>query len=298
MPPPVPPLKTALITGGEGMLAQDVRSALIATGRWRVTAPSRLDLDITDADGVAGHIAAVKPDAVINTAVLHVDPSENSPEDAFRVNAWGVRNLAIACEAADAMLVQISTCGLFGDEVRPYDEYDPVVLKTVYARSKHAGERYAAELCSRTLILRLGWLFGGSPAHSRNFVAARIREAQAAEGALQSASDKHGSPTYTGDVADRLISLLEMGEMGAVGLFHLANSGAASRAEYVRQILASAGLDTAVEDVDSSHFPRVAPVPDCEVLTSLNLGYAGLSPMPPWTEAIDRYVRSIRQKLA
>jgi dTDP-4-dehydrorhamnose reductase len=294
MPPPVPPLKTALIAGGDGMLATDVRAALLATGRWRATAPSRLDLDITDAVAVAQHIVAVKPDVVINTAVLHVDPCERSPEEAFRVNAWGVRNLAIACEAIDAVLVQISTCGLFGDEVRPYNEYDPVVLKTVYARSKHAGERYAAELCSRTLVLRLGWLFGGSPAHSRNFVAARIREAQAAEGALRSASDKHGSPTFTGDVADRLIALVEM---GAVGLFHLANSGAASRVEYVRRILTSAGLSTAVEDVDSGHFPRVAPVPDCEVLTSLNLGYAGLTPLPPWTEAIDRYVRSIRAEL-
>jgi dTDP-4-dehydrorhamnose reductase len=276
------------------MLAGDVRAALVATGRWRVTAPSRLDLDISDESTVAQHVAAVKPDAVINTAVLHVDPSERSPQDAFQVNARGVRNLAIACEDAGATLVQISTCGLFGDEVRPYNEYDPVVLKTVYARSKHAGERYAAELCSSSLVLRLGWLFGGSPAHSRNFVAARIREAQVAEGALQSAVDKYGSPTYTGDVADRLISLVEL---GAVGLFHLANSGAASRAEYVRQILTSAGLGTAVEDVDSSHFPRVAPVPDCEILTSLNLGYAGLPPLPPWAESVDRYVLSIREEL-
>ena len=294
MPPPVPPLKTALITGGDGMLAGDVRAALVATGRWRATAPSRLDFDITDGVAVTRHVSAVKPDAVINTAVLHVEPSEKSPEEAFRVNAWGVHNLAIACEEVGATLVQISTCGLFGDDVRPYDEYDPVVLKTVYARSKHAGERYAAELCSRSLILRLGWLFGGSPAHSRNFVAARIREALGAEGALQSAADKHGSPTYTGDVADRLISLVEM---GSVGLFHLANSGAATRAEYVRQILTSTGLSTVVKDVDSSHFPRVAPVPDCEVLTSLNLGYAGLTPLPPWPAAIDRYVRSIREEL-
>ena len=284
-------MKTALITGGEGMLAQDVHAALVATGRWHATAPSRLDLDVSDQDAVARHVAAVKPDAVINTAVVHVEPSQESPEDAFRVNAWGVRSLAVACEAVDAMLVQVSTCGLFGDDVRPYHEYDPVVLKTQYARSKHAGERYAAELCSRSLVLRPGWLFGGSPAHGHNFVAARVREARgSSEKVIKSASDKHGSPTYTGDVADRLISLIEM---GAIGTFHVANSGGATRAEYVRQILQSAGLNTRVEDVGSGHFPRLAPVPDCEMLTSLNLGYAGLSPLPPWQEAIDRYVASV-----
>ena len=275
------------------MLATDLAAYLGTLKGYQVVALPKAKLDVTRRDDIAAALQGHKPDLVVNTAVFHVEDSENDPERAFAVNAWAARLLAQEVAMHGATLVQISTCGLFGDEVRPYNEYDPVTLKTAYARSKHAGDEYARQYGKDSFILRLGWLYGGGVEHRRNFVAARYREAMR-KPALESAGDKYGSPTYTGNVAAAIPALLESGEYG---LYHLANEGGCSRADYVRAIVEAFGLETRVTDVDSSHFPRRAPVPDCEMLTSYNLAYAGLPALPPWREALERYVHGIRSSL-
>jgi len=276
-----------LIAGGKGMLATDLASHFASQG-WQVVAPSHQELDINQAAMVDRALGEFRPEVLVNTAAVHVNDCEDEPPRAYGTNAWGVRNLALACQRRGSVLVQISTSGLFGDEVRPYHEYDPVTLKTVYARSKWEGEQYA-RLCGRHFILRLGWLYGGGVDHARNFAAARYREALA-KPVMQSAGDKWGSPTWTLDVARALPALLESGQYG---LYHLAGEGGCNRAQYVEAILRAFGLPNPVEEVDSSHFPRKAEVPDCEILTSYNLGYAGLSPLPMWRESLERYLHQL-----
>lgn len=285
--------RTILITGGSGMLATDVAAYLSAQSSYQVLTLPRARLDVTRSEEVESALAGHRPAVVINTAALHVDDSEAAPEKAFAINAWGARSLARACERHGAGLVHISTGGLFGNEVRAYHEYDPVVLQTVYARSKYAGEEYVRHFCKRYFILRLGWLYGGSVFQRKNFVVARYREA-IQKPLVHSVGDKHGSPTYTNDVAWAIHSLLDSEQYG---LYHIANQGGCSRADYVRAIVKAFGLDTPVEEVDSNHFPRKAQVPDCEILTSFNLGYASLPLLPPWQESLARYVSSIQDEV-
>ena len=276
------------------MLATDIVSYLNRRPEFDVVALDHGALDITRKGEVDAAIAAHGPDIVINTAALHVDDCEADPEKAYAVNAWGTRVLARACERTGTTLVHISTGGLFGDEVKAYDEYSPVVLKTTYASSKYEGEQFAQSLCERHFVLRLGWLYGGGSDHRRNFVLARYREGRQ-KPVVQSASDKHGCPTYAGDVSALIPPLLDSREYG---LYHVANQGSCTRARYVRQIFHEMGLSTRVEDVDSSRFPRSADLPGCEIITSLNLGYAGLDLLPPWEDALARYVDSIKDRLA
>lgn len=275
------------------MLASDVAAYLSVRPGYEVVSLPHSDLDVTRADQVKSAVENYCPAIVINTAALHVEDCEEVPEKAFAINAWGVRNLARACERHGAVLVQISTGALFGNEVRAYHEYDPVILQTVYARSKYAGEECIPLYCEWYFILRLSWLYGGSVSQRKNFVAARYREAVQKQ-VVQSARDKYGSPTYSGDVAKVISALLESEQYG---LYHVANQGGCNRAEYVRTIVQAFGLNTSVEEVDSSHFPRKARVPDCEILTSFNLGYAGLPLLPRWQESLGRYIESIREEL-
>lgn len=281
-------MRRILITGGKGMLASDLAAHL--SGKSEVHPLSREDLDVTDAAQVERAVEGLKPDVVVHTAALHVDRCEEGPEDAFRVNAWATRTLARACERRGATLVYISTCGLFGDEHKAYTEYDPVVLKTVYARSKYAGEEFVRQLCERHFIVRPGWLFGGGVHHAKNFVVRRYEEARRSS-VIRSVFDKHGSPTYTGDLAAGIGDLLETDEYG---VYHLANRGGCSRAAYVRHIIRCFGLSTGVEEVDSSHYPRRANVPDCEVLGGFNARFAGVADLPPWEGAVERYVRRVK----
>jgi len=279
-----------LITGGRGMLATDLVEVAARQG-YEVTGLSHEQLDITDADAVQEALASLKPDVVVNTPGLAVDACEESPERGYQAHTWAPAQMASACQRLGATMVYLSTCGLFGDELRAYSEYDDVVLKTHYARSKYLGEEAVRQACDRALVIRPGWLFGGSPAHRRNFVYQRYVEAKE-KPVLYSAGDKFGSPTSTADLAERLIELLEAQRYG---VYHVVNEGGASRYDYVKCIVEAFGLSTVVEKVDSSHFPRPSPVPDSEMLTSLNLRFAGLAALEPWQEAIHRYAAKLKR---
>jgi dTDP-4-dehydrorhamnose reductase len=271
------------------MLATDLARA--AKGRaWSVTSLTHRELDVTCAAHVRVAVQGLRPDAVVQTVGVAVDVCEQDPEVGRRVHAWGTACVARECERISAAFVCLSTCGLFGDDIRFYGEYDTPVLKTEYARSKHEAERLAQTLCRRTYVVRPGWLFGGTPRHVRNFVVRRWEEAR--QGAvIRSAGDKFGSPTFTEDLAHRILDLLDA---QAYGLYHVSNMGGGSRYEYVRGIVEAFGLGTIVERVDSSHYPRAAPVPDCEMLDNINTRFLGLPPLPPWQDAIACYVARLR----
>ena len=279
--------RTILITGGGGMLAARLAAHFSAQPHTTVLAPGRAELDIADEAAVLAAVRDLAPTAAINTAAMLVEPSEASPREAFRINAWGPRNLALACAENDAALVHISTGGLFGDAVKAYTEYDPVVLKTQYAKSKFAGEEQVRAICPWHFILRLGWLYGGGAGGRRDFVAARLEEARGKD-VLHSAGDRFGSPVSADEVALTLDRLMQA---GAFGLYHVAGAGGCSRAEYVAAILSAAGSPCRVEAVDSGAFPRKADVPACEMLESWNLGYAGVEALPHWKEGLAAYVR-------
>lgn len=280
-----------LITGGQGMLATDL--ARVAEGRgFEVASLSHGELDVTQPRQVRDALEGLRPAYVIHTVGLTVDSCETNPQEGDRVHAWATGCIARHCQRLGSTLVHFSTCGLFGDERRFYSEYDRVQLKTHYARSKHLGELAASEHCERTYNVRPGWMFGGSPSHKKNFVFRRYEEARR-EPVLRSAGDKFGSPTYTVDLAGKLLELLETEEYG---VYHISNEGGGSRFEYVKCIVEAFGLSTPVEMVDSSSFPRPSPVPTSEMLENLNLRFLGLQPLEPWQDAIRRYVSKLKRE--
>lgn len=281
--------KKILITGSDGMLATDLAAAATDTG-CQVRGLSHKQLDVTNLREVRDVLDKEKPDVVVNTPGLGVDMCEEHPEAGYFLHTWASRMVAQQCQRIGATSVYISTCGVFGDAVKSYSEYDQVELKTNYARSKFLGEQAAQDVCDKTFVIRPGWLFGGSPKHQRNFVYQRFLDAQRLP-VLSSANDKFGSPTSTQDLSKRILELLDTEEYG---LYHVTNSGMASRYEYVKCIVEAFNLNTPVEPVDSSSFPRTAPVPNCEALDNLNTKFLGLPPMESWQDAIQRYVHSLK----
>jgi len=283
--------KKILITGGGGMLASQAEFFYLRKG-YTVLAPRHSELDVLDNTAVNNAIVSFRPDYVYHTAALHVDASEDNPELAFKLNAWASANLARTCSEQDVGLIYISSCGYFGDQIEYYSEYDPVVLKTIYAKSKYQGEILALRNCRKTFAIRPGWLFGGSIKQRKNFVYQRYLEAKNSD-SIKSANDKYGCPTFVDDLVEKIDEIVEINQPG---LYHLTNSGGANRAEYIKKIIECFGLKTKVLPVSSNDFPRKANVPNSELLNNLNLKFLGLVPLPSWEEAIGRYVRNITKE--
>ena len=282
-----------LITGGCGMLAMDL-AAYYREKDCNVFAPSRKELDVLKTSQIFNIVSEFRPNLIFHTAVYHVEPSEENPEIAFNVNALSTQKLAKAAQKINATFIYISTCGLFGDDIKPYSEDDNVVLKTEYAKSKYEGENLAVRECDRLFVVRPGWLFGGAFTHKRNFVYQRYLEAKD-KNVLQSANDKYGSPTYTIDLIRKMDELINSRYYGT---YHLANEGSATRADYVEKIVKTFDLSTNIERVDSSNFPRKADVPNCEILKNLNSERLSFSKMPHWEESIERFIHEIRKDIS
>lgn len=284
--------KKLLITGGNGMLASSINDIII--DQYNILKLNKGDLDITDFKRVEEVIINFKPNYIIHTAALtNVDLCEDQKQLALKINGIGTENVSKCCEIVDAKMVYISTCGLFGDEIRAYNENDSVVLKTEYAKSKYYGEKAVEKICEKAFIVRPGWLFGGSKNHKKNFVYNRYLEAKNKD-IIISAADKFGCPTYTLDLANKIVDLLETDNYG---LYHVSNYGSASRYSYVKKIINSFKLNIKVEKGDSTSFKRSAPVPDCEIIENMNLKLQGFELLPDWENAIERYVHDLKLEL-
>lgn len=140
---------------------------------------TRKELDLEKPEEGIRKLAALKPGAVIHCAAeTNVDRCERDPELAMRVNGETPGKLAAVAREAGAQFVLISTSGIFGGSCRePHREEDAPEPETAYAKAKMAGERAVTQSHPGALILRAGWLFGGSLEFKKNFVGSRLREA-------------------------------------------------------------------------------------------------------------------------
>ena len=247
-----------LITGAHGSLGHDLQAALAAApGTRSVTALGRAELDITDP--AACRAAVADHDVVLNAAAYTaVDAAEDDEEAAHLVNAIGAENLAAASRTAGAVLVQYSTDYVFdGRQAEPYTEDTPHSPVSAYGRTKAEGERRArAAHPEGTIVLRTAWLYGE---HGPSFVRTMMRLYRE-RGTLAVVDDQHGQPTWTRDLADQTIRMLDSGLRSAT--LHGTNSGATSWHGFAQAIVENLGGDPAdVTPVTSADYPRRAPPP-------------------------------------
>jgi len=272
------------ITGRKGQLGQALNDALMDHTLSGCDLP---ETDITDRQAITAAIGDFAPDVVIHTAAwTDVDGCARDPEQAYRVNALGTQNVALACAASGAALAAISTNEVFdGTADRPYREWDPPHPINPYARSKAAGEWFTRHLLNRFYIVRTAWLYapGGS-----NFPH-RIIELADDLGALKVVIDEVGNPTYAPDLATALARLVQT---EAYGVYHLTNAGHASRFAFAREILRISGRgDIPVEPITLDAFERDSTPPRFAPLANTAAAALGIRPRP-WQEALAAFLAS------
>jgi dTDP-4-dehydrorhamnose reductase len=270
-----------LVTGAGGMLGQDAARAAAAANH-EVVAFGHDELNITRERRVRQIIAREAPHAVINCAAwTDVDGAEVREPSATQVNAAAAGELAAAAAEAGAAIVQPSTDYVFdGTKREPYVESDPVAPINAYGRSKLGGERAVASANERHFVVRTSWLFGTG---GHNFVEAMLHQAEHADHVLV-VRDQLGCPTYTGDLAEALVRLLD-GE--SYGLHHIAGGGECSWYEFAAEIFEQAGSDCRAMSCTSDEFPRPAARPAYSVLrTERDYGLL----LPDWREGLAQYL--------
>jgi len=276
-----------VITGSQGQLGSELCRQLGA----EAVGLDLPDFDLTVPGRVLAAVAAIRPQAVINTAAYTlVDRAEKEPEACRAVNVGGVAHLAEACRGADCTLVEISTDYVFGEDSRretPYRETDEPGPLGVYARSKLDAERLAAGW-EKHLVVRTCGLYGRpGPRSPGNFVETMLRLAAAGK-PLRVVDDQRCTPSYVPHVARAIVFLLKA---RARGIYHAVNSGETTWCRFAAELFRLAGEEVPIEAITTADYGSPAPRPAYSVLdTGKYHALAGRPAMPPWQDALAEYL--------
>jgi dTDP-4-dehydrorhamnose reductase len=277
-----------LILGAGGMLGCDLRA--LAPPRHEVVAFTHADADVTDAPGLGRRIGDAAPDVVINcAAATDVDRCEREPEWAYAVNARGAGSVGEAAAAVGGRLIHISTDFVFSGETdRPYTEEDAPDPVNAYGASKLAGEDAVRLACPPATIVRTQWLYGR---HGKSFPRAILNAARAGK-PLKVVADQFGAPTYTRDLARKLLWLAEQ---PIEGIVHVANAGECSRYDWAVELLRLAGRDEVpVQAIRAEEWPAPARRPRRSTLSRAVLQRLGADDLPPWRRGVAEFIEELR----
>ncbi|MED3749345.1 dTDP-4-dehydrorhamnose reductase [Geobacillus stearothermophilus] len=277
-----------VVTGAKGQLGTDLVDLLSDRG-YEVYGYGREELDITDFAQVKQVITEIRPDVVIHAAAYtKVDLAESEPDQAFFINAYGTRNVAVASEAVGAKLVYISTDYVFdGMANTPYNEFASTNPLSVYGKSKLAGEQFVRDLHLKFFIVRTSWVYGK---HGNNFVKTMLKLAQERD-ELMVVNDQVGCPTYTVDLANCILELIQTEKYG---IYHVSNSGHCSWYEFAKAIFEEAGIKVKINPCTTKDFPRPAPRPAYSVFEHMALNLNGFRGIRNWREALKEFMIRIK----
>ncbi len=217
------------------------------------------DLDITDAASVREVMSALRPDLVVNCAVIGVDECERDPGLAEAVNVTGPSNLARHAPS----IIHFSTNYVL----------DPV---NVYARTKLAGEEAVTSLNDRALVIRTSWVFGRGKESFLSAVAAKLKRGER----VSAITDTWASTTWVEDLVTRLAAMF-----GTTGVHAIVNEGVLSYEDFALEAARLVGADPSLIDrITEAEMRRLAPRPRYTPMTSD-------PPMRPWQDALAEYVQ-------
>jgi dTDP-4-dehydrorhamnose reductase len=280
-------MKRILLAGGKGLLGTNIAPLLDKT--FDLTICDLDTWDITDRQSGENYINKIRPDVVINlAAITDVDGCEDTKRElADRINGYGAGVVAGLCKERDIRFVQLSTDYVFdGAKTLPYKENDSTNPLSVYGKTKLAGEREALEKNPSSLIIRAQGLYGKG---GENFITKVVKMAKQG-GAIHVVSDQRSSPTYTKDLAEPLIALIEKGK---TGIYHLANSGSCTWFDFAREIFALLKMDIPVTPISSTELQRKAHRPAYSVFDMWKFQKDTGLKMRPWQEALKEYLTVI-----
>ncbi len=259
-------IRTILVTGANGQLGWELGQLAATYPAFKFVLEDRSQLDLSFPETFENIIHANAPDCIINTAAYTaVDKSETEKELAYTVNATAVQELARISKVLAIPFITYSTDYVFdGEATSPYNTSTKVDPVNYYGSTKAAGEKLAIEANEDTIVVRTSWVFSS---HGNNFVKTMLRLMKERD-QLNIVADQKGRPTFAKDLAIATIQMIEAINSGKSikGIYHFANQGETTWFDFAATIKAFAGLDCALNPIETKDFPTPAKRPAYSVL--------------------------------
>lgn len=285
---------TILVTGADGQLGREMQIASRGSrNRFIFTdiAGEHERLDITDQQAIADIVRENHVNVIVNCAAYtNVDKAETDPETANMLNNIAAGNLADAMKAVNGTLIHISTDYVFqGDRNIPCREDWPTEPLGVYGKTKLAGEKSIEATGCASIIIRTAWLY--SP-FGKNFVKT-MRDLTSSRESLKVVFDQVGTPTYAGDLAETICSIIETGQLDKTGIYHFSNEGVCSWFDFAKAICEMSGNTCDIQPCHSDEFPSPVARPHFSVLDKTKIKQTFGIRIPYWTDSLKRCIEEI-----
>ena len=284
-----------LITGARGQLGSSLRQ-LGSVSPNNYLATDVAELDITDAGAVLQTVKEQRIDVIVNCAAYtNVERAEEDEARADLLNHKAAAYLAAAAKETGATLIHVSTDYVFdGTGHRPYTEAMATSPLGAYGRTKLAGEEAVKASGCRYLILRTAWLYSE---YGNNFLKTMLRLTEEKE-ELKVVFDQAGTPTYAGDLAGAIYTILEERKYdGCEGTYHYSDEGVCSWYDFAKVIAEYAGHRRCdIQPCHSEEFPSKVKRPSYSVLDKTKFKETFGIAIPYWTDSLRKCIANIAKE--
>ena len=283
-------MKTILVTGANGQLGNSIRSLLKKQTQFNYIFTDIEEVDIANKDALLSVVKENAVDYIINCAAYTaVDKAEDDEIVCLRINQDAVRNVGEVAASTGTKVIHISTDYVFdGTNSVPYLETDYTCPMSAYGRSKQAGELILRAVCKNAVIIRTAWLYSE---YGNNFLNTMLRLGKEKK-EIGVVFDQVGTPTYAGDLAKAILSIIEHSEAGGFekGIFHYTNEGVCSWYDFARKIFELSGLDCNVTPIETKDYPTRATRPQYSVLNKKKIKKIYGITIPHWEDSLKKMI--------
>ena len=284
-----------LITGGSGQLGTAFRDLATQYQNIEFLFTSHQNLDITNESQVVEYFKQNQIDYLINCAAYTaVDKAEEETKAALNTNAYAVGHLATQAQLHNFQFIHISTDYVYGGAVNtPIKEDQSTYPEGIYGKSKLLGEKLALENNPTCMIIRTAWVYGFV---GKNFVKTMLRLGEQRDH-LKVVYDQIGSPTFTHDLAQAILSIIRQNpNLQIGGIYHYSNEGVTSWYDFAKAIFDLQGISCVVSPIESKDYPTPAKRPHYSVLNKEKIKKTFGIEIPHWRDSLVKYLSELKLK--
>ena len=289
--------KSILITGGNGQVGYELCRSLSIFGN--ILAPTRDELDLSDANAVDIYLAKYQPDLIVNPAAwTAVDAAETHQDEATRLNTALPAQLAKYADKHNAYLVHYSTDYVYaGTGDKPWFESDTPAPLSVYGHTKLAGDQAVTKHCANYLIFRTSWVYAD---RGNNFLKTMLKLGEQRD-SLNIVNDQFGAPTNARMIAQVTALAIYrklLNQPIESGVYHLVTNGVTSWYGFADAIFKLAKLYNQsllinnLGGISTAEFPTPAARPSNSRLDVSKIENALGITLPSWQQQLEYTLNS------
>jgi len=283
-----------LVTGSNGQLGSELRKYQELFQNARLDFTDVDVLDITDKNALSEYCSLKSYQYIINCAAYTaVDKAESEPALAHKINVEAVRNLVDIASTNNAFIIHVSTDYVFaGKNYLPYKEDDPILPQSVYGKTKADGEAEVLKY-PKSIIIRTSWLYSS---FGNNFVKTIVRLSKEKE-KLTVIYDQIGTPTFAGDLAKAIISVInfQLENPEQPGVYHFSNEGVCSWYDFANEIAEMTNSNCKIMPIETKDYPSPTQRPYYSVLNKSKIKATFGITIPHWKESLKYCLKEINK---